>query len=1270
MAAKSKVWREAQAKQARQEAAAQKKAERQARAKQPPGKKRGKGTRPIEQPAPVETPLVADVHMMPPADVPSPLASFPQRLAVKSRRLGVEPPAVPPKKRYLALETEAGTAVTPSTEPQTSLPLPGTMQAAHVDKAAPTQMPVLPGVVEGAESSAARGDAPASRAPGDTVEQQTAELAHSPREQGVDERPAAQPPAETLQEPPPMRETDAARPLYADTPAPETEKPATADTLPPDYERPILGRKSAMQAFIEWHKQGGDPDKFTPVVASSRGMPQVIAMYKDVQKGGTTLLGKMAHEYLSRYREGAPPSLQALSEQFGLATVPTYLRAVIKARRPLFDLTHAPLESTPELDINRPLPFQRVKKPNKTRKLAFEWYAQGGDIYDRQAGYAYFRAHGRNSAGLSSILDTFKEIEAGPTDEKSRIIHEYFMQREGGKNPDLDELIRTYDPRQSKASIRNAISKRRIYYKAYFKKHPLDNATPKASDPGAADVARVSNSSVTAPPLDVRADAPRHAPDLQAQSLSSVMLATSNQAGSADDSPHHGSDERSIGQDSGRPLDERPAAPTEPTPVAGPSHTDSAALATTDFLKAVKAHMLDWLSKGNDPLTSDPPYIGKGHGVDQVIKTWLDIKNGGSTPNAKVVDEYYRMLRNGESPNLLALAKNYDRQKNLPAIREMIRGRRAYYEAMYPNTVTQRKYKPQSTPKHAIRDLTFEYYRDGGDLDNTQAIFDYIKEHDRHPIGVKDVVRIFKEIEAGPKDNRAKIVDEYLKRSWQGNTPKLDELIAQYDPTQPKRSIRRLIRLKRPYYEAFHQRLTNQARATGAKQSASGDTLQTGQVQAPLGGEPDVASNPGQAGSEPRAEKAPLAVAPPHIADTASPIRSEPSMDEAQEQMDYLDIDNAPFPLSPQPDDSADSHLLRDNSDGLPLLGIDWQHVEADSMDIEVLPDSALPVLIKQEQPDAADAGAPRTPEAADVDGIEFILAEGTPLIKPELDTPSEPQPEFDTPTEPEPEHDTVAEAAPESQPAEAPVKEEVPVLKHVINNAAPVLQNEKGEDILREVLQKESKLKKPADLETLVERLKSTFPETFEDDMLKTFEHSDEGVPSQLARKTLIEITQAAKRLLTISHEERAAHMESLMDVVQTPDKGRGVVAKRDIKAFEVLGPYAGKWLDAAGQKREEAKIGESKLYSYSFIVPNEDAIISGFGEGHGNLTTLLNDADNPIDNNVEHMWLGKNLAFLLTKRPVPQGKHLLLDYGGKYDRSGWEGRPIKVEDDKPQDQ
>ncbi|MEN0107290.1 MAG: SET domain-containing protein-lysine N-methyltransferase, partial [Pseudomonas sp.] len=115
------------------------------------------------------------------------------------------------------------------------------------------------------------------------------------------------------------------------------------------------------------------------------------------------------------------------------------------------------------------------------------------------------------------------------------------------------------------------------------------------------------------------------------------------------------------------------------------------------------------------------------------------------------------------------------------------------------------------------------------------------------------------------------------------------------------------------------------------------------------------------------------------------------------------------------------------------------------------------------------------------------------------------------------------------------------------------------------------------------------------------------------------------------------------------------------------VLGPYAGQWLDNEGQKREEAKIGEGKLYSYSFNLPNQNAIISGFGEGHGNLTTLLNDADNPTDNNVGHIWLGKNLVFLVAKRPIKQGQQLLLDYGGTYDRSGWEAHPIKVEAEEP---
>jgi len=248
--------------------------------------------------------------------------------------------------------------------------------------------------------------------------------------------------------------------------------------------------------------------------------------------------------------------------------------------------------------------------------------------------------------------------------------------------------------------------------------------------------------------------------------------------------------------------------------------------------------------------------------------------------------------------------------------------------------------------------------------------------------------------------------------------------------------------------------------------------------------------------------------------------------------------------------------------------------------------------------------------------------------------------------------------------PLDASVKAEVPVIQHTINNAGPVLQGENGEDVLHDVLTRELRVKKTSELAVLVDRLKTTFSGELLDGLFADFR---DGRGSDLGKIRAVQdhIAAAAKNLLKMTNEARAEHLDSLMGVEEVPGLGRGVVAKRDIKAYEVLGPYSGKFLDGAAQKSaEEQRIGRDKLFSYAFELPNKNAIISGFGEGHGNVTTLLNDAESARHNNVDHFWLGKNVVFYVTKRPVKQGEQLLLNYGEVYDRSGWESHPIVVDD------
>lgn len=299
---------------------------------------------------------------------------------------------------------------------------------------------------------------------------------------------------------------------------------------------------------------------------------------------------------------------------------------------------------------------------------------------------------------------------------------------------------------------------------------------------------------------------------------------------------------------------------------------------------------------------------------------------------------------------------------------------------------------------------------------------------------------------------------------------------------------------------------------------------------------------------------------------------------------------------------------------------------------------------------------APSSIAASSVQSPEIIETEAQPSyfrpwIKSEPTNLPPPAPEFDNPIF-----------------AEAPVKEETPILRHRIDNTVPILQGENGEDILLAALQPSQKNKQSSDLQELLDRMKLTFGPNTKEAIAKTAEQAAGTNVRAKIKNIKDDVGERARWLATLSGEERARYMESWMEVEEVPGMGRGVKAVRDIPPFTVLAPYAGKLLSGDAINAEWEKLGMN-FTNYTFGTKSANTLISAFGDGIGNISSLVNKADDPTQNNVTVMLLGGKLVYLMNDRHISAGEALLYDYGEAYDYSGWPKHPILVQDSEPSD-
>lgn len=139
--------------------------------------------------------------------------------------------------------------------------------------------------------------------------------------------------------------------------------------------------------------------------------------------------------------------------------------------------------------------------------------------------------------------------------------------------------------------------------------------------------------------------------------------------------------------------------------------------------------------------------------------------------------------------------------------------------------------------------------------------------------------------------------------------------------------------------------------------------------------------------------------------------------------------------------------------------------------------------------------------------------------------------------------------------------------------------------------------------------------------------------------------------------------NLELGIPVDELPSRGIGVFAKRNIPAFTVLGPYAGKLLMRTGQSNEPGslayayrKTGVGKVNRTMWECSKHYAVD---GSETGNILQYVNTGQLPgelriAEDNVAIIVINKQIVMYVTIREIGAGEELLVSYGDTYDPLG----------------
>ncbi len=204
----------------------------------------------------------------------------------------------------------------------------------------------------------------------------------------------------------------------------------------------------------------------------------------------------------------------------------------------------------------------------------------------------------------------------------------------------------------------------------------------------------------------------------------------------------------------------------------------------------------------------------------------------------------------------------------------------------------------------------------------------------------------------------------------------------------------------------------------------------------------------------------------------------------------------------------------------------------------------------------------------------------------------------------------------------------------HKINNNAPILQD--PNDIRRSLT---------LELEGPLQNIEITDANHFFDEFTGMQHVEVKEAATKSIREWIAKEGNHHRKL------DRLLEVKTLND---GPERGLSVVARTDIKRFDVLGPYTGKLhLDQASVNTEILEKGEAAVGTYLFQTNTRGATLSG--HGNSNTLSLINAVNVPnipdvgIEN-VGSLCVGKYMVFIVAWQDIPAGTELLMDYGKGY--------------------